>query len=208
MVRRGKALEHFSRHYGQAYKDQDTPMTVLEGLLGINQPLDEEAGGIKEPPPHNAEPFTRMLLCLFDGIRELPATRCRSSCAALAARPPISSTGAGSTRRRRSSISPHRRISQGWIGKHRRGMRERYDQAMFLISACFEGSGIDAGENEHFRPHPALGVVLTWFMTHGDDSPVRNAAITASRLYGNWESIHQEKKRQLDLFDVMGEGDG
>ena len=72
VIRRGKALEYFSRHYGQVYKDPDTPMSVLEALLGINQLLDEEAGGIKEPPPHNAEPFTRMLLRLFDGKAELP----------------------------------------------------------------------------------------------------------------------------------------
>ena len=72
VIRRGKALEYFSRHYGKVYKDQNTPMTVLEGLLGINQILDEEAGGVKEPPPHNAEPFTRMLLRLFDGQSKMP----------------------------------------------------------------------------------------------------------------------------------------
>jgi putative DNA methylase len=108
VIRRGKALEYFSRHYGKVYKDQDTPMTVLEALLGINQLLDEAAGGIKEAPPHNAEPFTRMLLRLFDGRDSSRATRCRSSCAALAVRRPILLIAAGSTRRRRSSISLRR----------------------------------------------------------------------------------------------------
>ncbi len=56
-------------------------MTVLEALIGINQLLDEEAGGIKEPPPHNAEPFTRMLLRLFDCKSELERDRCKSFCA-------------------------------------------------------------------------------------------------------------------------------
>jgi len=34
---------------------------------------------------------------------------------------------------------------------------------------------------------------------------VRNAAITASRLYQTWESRNQGKKKQLELFDLLGE---
>lgn len=79
---------------------------------------------------------------------------------------------------------------------------------MFLIGACFEGSGINASEtlnNEKFKPHPALGAILIWFKTHGADSPIRNAAITASKLYQNWESKNQAKVQQLSLFDALGE---
>src|SRR5690606_4523810 len=71
VIRRGKALEYFSRHYGKVYKDLDTPMLVGDALLGISQILDEEAGGIKDPPPPNAEPATRMILRLFDGRAQL-----------------------------------------------------------------------------------------------------------------------------------------
>ncbi|MEA3360871.1 MAG: DUF1156 domain-containing protein, partial [Thermodesulfobacteriota bacterium] len=41
VIRRGKALEYFSRHYGKVYKDEGVPINVLEALVGINQLLDE-----------------------------------------------------------------------------------------------------------------------------------------------------------------------
>ncbi len=72
VIRRGKALEYFSKHYGKVYKEEDKPISVLEALVGINQILDEESAGLKEAPPHNAEPFTRMLLRLFNASAELP----------------------------------------------------------------------------------------------------------------------------------------
>ena len=99
-------------------------------------------------------------------------------------------------------------LAQSWVGRHRRGMQSDYEQAMFLIGACFEGSGINASEtlnNENFKPHPALGAILTWFKTRGADSPTRNAASTAASLYQTWASRNQEKVKQLNLFERMGE---
>ena len=212
VIRRGKALEYFSRHYGKVYKDQDTPMSVLEGLLGINQLLDEEAGGIKEAPPHNAEPFTRMLLRLFDGISVLPRDQMQKFLRGTGSAPTdFVNRGWVYEKQKIFYLASPMDLAQAWVGKHRKGLQSDYDQAMFLIGACFEGSGINASEtlnNEKFRPHPALGAILIWFKTHGADSPTRNAAITASKLYQNWESRNQAKVRQLSLFDTMGEEEG
>jgi len=209
VIRRGKALEYFSRHYGKVYKNQDTPMTVLEALLGINQLLDEEAGGIKEPPPHNAEPFTRMLLRLFDGKAELPRDQMQKFLRGTGSAPSdFESRGWVKEKKKVFYLVPAIEIAQAWIGKQRRGMTSDYDQAMFFIGACFENSGINASEtlnNPNFRPHPALGAILTWFKTHGADSPTRNAATIASQLYRTWAAKHQEKERELTLFDHLGE---
>ncbi|MCM8857685.1 MAG: DUF1156 domain-containing protein [Candidatus Thiodiazotropha sp.] len=209
VIRRGKALEYFSRHYGKVYKDQDTSMSVLEALLGINQLLDEEAGGIKEAPPHNAEPFTRMLLRLFDGVCELPRDQFQKFLRGTGSAPSdFASRGWVYEQRKVFYLTSPLDLAQAWIGKHRRGLQSDYDQAMFLIGACFEGSGINASEtlnNENFKPHPALGSILTWFKTHGADSPIRNAATTAAQLYRTWESKNQTKVQQLSLFDSMGE---
>jgi putative DNA methylase len=204
VVRRGKALEYFSRHYGRVYKDQDTSMTVLEGLLGINQLLDEEAGGIKEAPPHNAEPFTRMLLRLFDGKAELPRDQIQKS---------LRWTGSGTSdyvsrgwiveKKKVFYLISALELAQGWIGKQRKGMTSDYDQVMFLIGACFEGSGINASDtlnNPNFTPRPALGPLLTWFKTHGADSPTRNAAVMAAQLYRSWEAKNQPKVEALLPF--------
>jgi putative DNA methylase len=209
VIRRGKALEYFSRHYGQVYKDQDTPMSVLEALLGINQLLDEEAGGLKEAPPHNAEPFTRMLLRLFDGVGELPRDQMQKFLRGTGSAPSdFVARGWVREEQRVFFIASPLDLARAWVGKHRKGLQSDYDQAMFLIGACFEGSGINASEtlnNENFRPHPALGAILTWFKTHGAGSPIRNAATVAAQLYRSWESKNQAKVQQLSLFDALGD---
>lgn len=71
VIKRGKALEYFSRHYGKVFVDEDQTIGVAEALAGINQLLDEESGVVKNPPPSNAEPFTRLFLRLFGGKTEL-----------------------------------------------------------------------------------------------------------------------------------------
>ncbi len=212
VIQRGKALEYFSRHYGRVYKDQDTPMSVLEALLGINQLLDEEAGGIKEAPPNNAEPFTRMLLRLFDGNSELPRDQMQKFLRGTGSAPSdFANRGWVYEKKKVVYLASPLKLAQAWIGKHRKGMQSDYNQAMFLIGACFEGSGINAGEtlnNENFKPHPALSAILIWFKTHGADSPVRNAATTATQLYRGWESKNQAMVQQLSLFDALGEEEG
>ncbi len=209
VIRRGKALEYFSRHYGKVYKDPDTPMTVLEALLGINQLLDEEAGGIKEPPPHNAEPFTRMLLRLFDGKAELPRDQIQKFLRGTGSAPSdFENRGWVTEKKKVFHLVPPLDLARQWVGRLRKGMTSDYDQAMYLIGACFENSGINASEtlnNPNFRPHPALGAILAWFKTHGADSPTRNAATIASQLYKGWEAKNQPKAKELTLFDDLGE---
>ena len=204
VIRRGKALEYFSRHYGKVYKDQDTPMSVLEALLGINQLLDEEAGGIKEAPPHNAEPFTRMLLRLFDGKRELDRDQMQKFLRGTGSAPSdFVSRGWIEEKKKVFYLISPLELAHSWIGKQRKNMASDYDQAIFFIGACFEGSGINAHEtlnNPNFTPRPALGALLTWFKTHGADSHVRNAAVMASRLYRNWEAKNQPKVEALLPF--------
>ena len=212
VIRRGKALEYFSRHYGKVYKDQDTSMAVLEALLGINQLLDEEAGGTKEAPPHNAEPFTRMLLRLFDGQAEMPRSDLQKWLRGTGSAP-SDFVGRGWVEEKKKVfylVSPLN-LAQSWGGKQRKMMTSDYDQAMFFIGACIEDSGINASEtlnNANFRPRPALGALLTWFKTHGADSQTRNAAVTASQLYKAWEAKNQPKVKELTLFDDLGDLDG
>ena len=209
VIRRGKALEYFSSHYGQVYKDPDTPMSVLEALLGINQLLDEEAGGTEDPPPHNAEPFTRMMLWLFNGVAEVPRDQIQKFLRGTGSAPSDFIDRGWITEKKKVFYPvPPLDIAREWVGKQRRGMTSDYDQAMYMIGACLEKSGINATDtlnNANFQPHPALGSILTWFKTHGADSPTRNAAITASQLYKAWETKNQPKAKELTLFDMLGE---
>lgn len=209
VIRRGKALEYFSRHYGQVFKEPGSPMTVIEALVGVNQLLEEESGGTAELPPSNAEPFTRMLLRLFDGTTELPRDQMQKF---------LRGTGCGPSdflgrewvteKNKVFTLVPALDMARGWIGKKRKTMTSDYDQAMFFVGACHDGSGINASEtlnNPNFRPHPALGSLLQWFLIHGGDTRTRNAATIASQLYHNWEARNAPKVEQL-LLDFMDEG--
>jgi len=76
------------------------------------------------------------------------------------------------------------------------------------VGACVEGSGINVNDtlnNPSFRPHPALGALLTWLKTHGADTQARTAASRASSLFAAWAARNQSTMRQLDLFDQLDE---
>ncbi|SMC55261.1 Protein of unknown function [Desulfocicer vacuolatum DSM 3385] len=210
VIRRGKALEYFSRHYGKVYKDQDTPISVLEALVGINQLLDEEAEDIKEPPPYNAEPFTRMLLRLFHGVNELPRDQIHKFLRGTGSAPSdYVERGWVYVDKKIFHLTPPLDMAKSWVGKQKKNMNSDYDQAMFFTGACFEGSGINAADtlnNPKFTAHPALGEILKWLGNHGGTPQIRNAAITASRLY---EQISAKKQplKQLDIFGNPDDGE-
>jgi putative DNA methylase len=71
VIRRGKALEYFSRHYGKVYVDEGRPISVTDALIGINQLIDEDANKTNDPPPVTAEQITRQFLSIFHGKTEL-----------------------------------------------------------------------------------------------------------------------------------------
>jgi len=119
VIRRGKALEYFSRHYGKVYKDEGVPMNVLEALVGINQLLDEEAGGVKETPPHNAEPFTRMFLRLFDGKAELARDQIQKFLRGTGSAPSdFVNRGWCFEKKKVFHLTPPLEIALTWFGKH------------------------------------------------------------------------------------------
>lgn len=208
VIRRGKALEYYSRHYGKVLVDDGRPMPVLEALLGINQLLDEEAGVIKDPPPGTAEPTTRQFLRLFDGIHELPRDQMQKFLRGTGIAPSDFETrGWCSEEKKICRPTSPLELARAWQGKHRRGMTSDYDQAVFLIGACFEDSGINATDtlnNENFKPHAALGPLLDWFSTRGSTPEIRQAAIRAQTLVRAWRDKNAKLAQQLDLFNAEG----
>jgi SAM-dependent methyltransferase len=205
VIRRGKALEYYSRHYGKVLVDDGRSMTVLEALVGINQLLDEETGGIKDPPPVNAEPFTRQFLRLFDGVKEVPRDQIQKFLRGTGIAPSdFEARGWCSEDRKIYHLTSPLEVARAWQGKHRRGMTSDYDQAAFLIGACFENSGINANDtltNDNFKPHPALSALLEWFTTRGATPEIRNAASRAQTILRSWRSKHETKQhQQLALF--------
>ncbi len=208
VIRRGKALEYYSRHYGKVYLDEGKAISVREALLGINQLLDEELGVVTDPPPPNAEPFTRQFLRLFDGLTELPRDQMQKYLRGTGISPgDFMERGWCSSKKKIYHLVLPVEIARAWIGKHRRGMTSDYDQAAFLIGACFDNSGINATAtltNNSFKPHPALGSLLDWFSSRGATTEIRNAAIRARSILRGWKSKNQPQAQQMSLFFEEG----
>ena len=205
VIRRGKALEYFSRHYGQVYVDVGKPMSVREALLGINQLLDEELGGAADPPPVTAEPFTRQFLRLFDGRTAVPRDQMQKLLRGSGSAPDdFEERGWCRRRTRVYDLVPPPELARGWVGRHRRGMVSDYDQAAFLIGACHDASGINVAAtlgNGNFSPHPALEALLDWFGRRGATPETRSAAARAGHLLRDWRTRNQRRDPQLKLFE-------
>jgi hypothetical protein len=180
-------------------------MSVLEALVGINQLLDEETGSVQDPPPVTAEPFTRQFLRLFDGISELPRDQMQKFLRGTGIAPSdFLERGWCSEQKKIYLLTSPLDVARMWQGKHRRGMTSDYDQAAFLIGACFDNSGINATEtltNGNFKPHPALGSLLDWFSARGATPEICHAASRAQTILRSWRSNNETKQdRQMEFF--------
>lgn len=205
VIKRGKALEYFSRHYGKVYVDEGRPISVKDALVGINQLIDETSGKGNEPPPVTAEPVTRQFLRIFDGASSQPRDQMQKFLRGSGMAPEeFEQRGWSKEEQKVFHVVSPLDLAQSWVGRHRRNMTSDYDQAMFLIGACYDGSGINAAEtlkNENFRPHPALKALLEWHSRRGAKQEVRNAASRAMSIYQNWENTHQDQVKQLSFFE-------
>jgi hypothetical protein len=205
VIKRGKALEYFSRHYGQVYVEEGREFTVKEALVGINQILDDQDEGQSGTTPVNCEPITRQFLRIFSGTMEVPRDQMQKF---------LRGTG----------IGPSDFISRGWCEEKKKifhwlsplsftqvnvdkakSLKKDMDQAMLLVGACYPDSGIQVKKllNDEFKPHPALGDLLEWLIRKGGSMELRNAATTARQLHNNWAPKHQDViQKQLSLFDL------
>ena len=177
VIRRGKALEYFSRHYGKVYLNESRTIEVREAVVGIIQLLDEASSGEKDVPATSTPNRSPGSFCGFStGDANLRATRCRSSCAGRARRLRSSRTEAGvwSDKRVFHLVEPSEH-ARAWAGNSRRSRDRDYDQALFSIGACFDGSGINASrrtEGGRFPPQPALGFAPRMARSAGRDASV------------------------------------
>ncbi|MDO9046282.1 MAG: DUF1156 domain-containing protein [Methylobacter sp.] len=205
VIKRGKALEYFSRHYGQVYVEEGREFTVKEALVGINQILDDQDEGESGTTPVNCEPITRQFLRIFSGTMEVPRDQMQKF---------LRGTG----------IGPSDFVSRGWCDEKKKifhwlsplsfaqahadkakSLNKDMDQAMLLVGACYADSGIQVKKllNDDFKPHPALGDLLDWLIRKGGSMELRNAATTARQLHNSWVAKHPDvMQKQLSLFDL------
>jgi len=209
VIRRGKALEYFSRHYGKVYVDEGRAISVKDALVGINQLIDEDADKSKEAPPVNAEPMTRQFLRTFGTANELKRDQVQKYLKGSITTPDeFVQRGWCAEKNKVFARTDPLTFARDWSGKHRRRLTSDLDQALLLIGACFDGSGINAADtlrNENFKPHVALKPLVEWFSRNGPEQVTRNAATRALSIYNAWYASHAPQPAQGSLFDDDGE---
>jgi adenine-specific DNA methylase len=209
VIRRGKALEYFSRHYGKVYVDEGRTISVRDALVGINQLIDEDADKGKESPPVNAEPMTRQFLRTFGTATEMKRDQLQKFLRGTITTPDeFVQRGWCSEVRKVFTRTNPLDFARDWSGKHKRKLTSDLDQALVLIGACFDGSGINASDtlkNDNFKPHVALKPLLEWLNRNGPDQLTRNAASRAVSIFTTWQASQAPKPLQASLFDDDGE---
>ncbi len=209
VIRRGKALEYFSRHYGKVYVDEGRTISVREALIGINQLIDEDANKSAEPPPVNAEPMTRQFLRTFGAATELKRDQLQKFLRGSITTPDdFVQRGWCSEAKKVFTRTAPLDFAREWQGRHKRKLTSDFDQALVLIGACVDGSGINASDtlkNENFTPHVALKPLLDWLQKNGPDQTTRNAASRAVSIHNAWQASQAPQPAQASLFDDDGE---
>ncbi|WP_213573621.1 DUF1156 domain-containing protein [Stutzerimonas kunmingensis] len=209
VIRRGKALEYFSRHYGKVYVDEGRAISVKEALIGINQLIDEDADKGKEPAPVNAEPMTRQFLRTFGTATEMKRDQLQKFLRGTITTPDdfVQRGWCNEVKKVFTRTNPLD-FARDWQGKHKRKLTSDFDQALVLIGACLDGSGINASDtlnNDNFKAHVALKPLLEWLQKHGADQTTRNAASRAVSIFSTWQASQAPKPQQGSLFDDDGE---
>ncbi|MDR1607841.1 MAG: DUF1156 domain-containing protein [Deltaproteobacteria bacterium] len=214
VILRGKALEFYSRHYGQVFKGSGQELDVREALLGINLLLDDHLtsknGSGQRRPPEEAEPTSRLLLRLFQSRRSIPRDELHKT---------LRGTG----------ISQGDIEARGWIrvvgtkvhmipiaerfkylnapGRNRKVLATDLDQAHFLIGAATPNSKIDITDElnrESFKIKRSVDSILDWYAQTDFDLEVQQAAKLALDLVRHWRAkLTKEPPREKSLFDQL-----
>ncbi|MFL1462437.1 DUF1156 domain-containing protein [Roseococcus sp. DSY-14] len=205
VIKRGKALEYFSRHYGQVFKAEGETISVKEAIIGINQILDEGSTAA-EIPPVDAEPYTRQFLRIFADGAEQKRDQMQKFLRGTGSSPDeFEERGWCSEKAKVYHLTSPLEIAQSWHKRQKRKLDSDYDQAMVLIGACHPGSGLDANDtlrNPNFKPHPALRPLLEWFERRGHTTVIRDAAKVAKMRFDAWQKAQPAKptSAQMSLF--------
>lgn len=210
VIRRGKALEYFSKHYGSVYVEEGRLFTVKEALVGINQILDEEKDINIESPPVESEVMSRQILRIFTKTASVSRNEMQNF---------LRGTGLDDDDFKEKNwiyeknrtffmISPID-FARNWKGRLRKGLSYDLDQTLFFIGACFDNSEINVNEtlsNSNFKLHPAVIPLLSWFTRNSIHSEIRQAAMKAHHICSSWRAKNPEKENeQLALFGLNEE---
>jgi putative DNA methylase len=210
VIKRGKALEYYSQHYGQVFVEHGREFTLKEALVGINQLLDDEEEQKEDAPPITAEAFTRQFLRIFRRTDNVASDQMQKTLRGTGMAPSDFEKRGWCKKVKKvfHMVQPLEWAGQ-WKGQNRKGMARDLDQTLFLVGACYEDSGInvwDTLNSPNFRHHPAIPELLVWFGSNGADDTVKASSHRAHRIYLDWMERHKDEVEEAQAeFDFMEE---
>jgi adenine-specific DNA methylase len=210
-ILRGKALEFYSRHYGQVFTSENEPLSIGHALLGINQLLDEDTAQVGERPPSVVQPLAYQFLRLFGSHESLGRDEVGKN---------LRGTG----------IVQRELEQKGWIKEEdktvrrvpvqerfekarqrpRKEMKTEIDQAHFLIGAAMPGSGVNVEEElmrDTWMIRRSVEAVLDWYAKTALEPEVQKAATLAGDILRRTLQQNRAKleEQQGFLFDDLYE---
>jgi len=209
VILRGKALEFYSRHYGQVFTSEDEPLSIRHALAGINQLLDEGTADATGNPPSIVQPAAYQYLRLFTVRPSRTADDVSKSLFGTALRQrDFEDRGWVEEHNRLVTPIPILKRFEEFRKRPRKEMKTEIDQAHFLIGAAKPNSGINLEEElskDTWMVRRSLDAVLEWYAKMSPD-PELQAASTLARtiLRQTLDKLRQqpiELERQLSLFN-------
>lgn len=187
VIKRGKALEFYSKHYGEVYESEDRKMSIRDAVLGVLQLLDEDLSPEAKTAPDEASPYARQLLRMFAGAAVQPQDQIQKMLRGTGMAP-SEFESLNWVRRDKKKKRYHRTPFSELATRDTAAEKPRdYDQAAFLIGACEDKSGLDteAMLKPGFKPTDGLRPLLQWFSEHAPEGQA--AAERALRLFDDWQ---------------------
>jgi putative DNA methylase len=215
VILRGKALEFYSRHYGQVFTSAEEPLSIRHALGGINQLLDEGIGDATGNPPAIVQPVAYQYLRLFTSKPSRTADDVNKSLFGTTIRQRDFEDRRLVEERNRvvTAISIQQRF-QDFRRRPRREMKTEIDQAHFLIGAALPNSGINLEQElskDTWMVRRSVDAVLEWYAKMSTDPELQGASTLArSILRQTLDKLRQEPtelERQLSLFNDWDEGE-
>lgn len=213
VILRGKALEFYSRHYGQVFTADNEPLSIRLALSGINQLLDEGSEDAGSNPPSIVQPVAYQYLRLFTPKPSRTANEVSKSLFGTAVRQrDFEDRGWVEERNRQVTAVPISQRFQEFRRRPRKEMKTEVDQAHFLIGAARPDSGVNLEQElskDTWMVRRSVDAVLEWYGKMSPDAEIRTASSLARIiLRQTLDKLRQqpmELERQLSFFNDWDE---
>jgi putative DNA methylase len=201
VILRGKALEFYSRHYGQVYTSDNERLSIRHALGGIDQLLDEGTGDASGNPPSIVQPAAYQYLRLFTAVPSRKAEDVSKTLFGTAIRQrDFEDRGWVKEANRRVNAMPILQRFETIRQRPRKEMKTEIDQAHFLIGSALPMSGVNLEQElskDTWMVRRSVDAVLEWYGKMAPETEIREAAELARTILR--QTLDKLRQQPVDL---------